>query len=152
LPSRVRLERRFDAARGHVDRTNLDAVRARGAQELRRRVEAHRLAVQERAEERRGLVALEPRGYVDEQSKARRVRLRETVFAEASDLLEDLLRELGRIAALEHAVDQTLLEAAEIAAPPPRGHRAAQLVGLARRESGRDDRELHDLLLEDRHA
>ena len=34
----------------------------------------------------------------------------------------------------------------------PRGHRAPQLVGFARRESRRDDRELHHLLLEDRHA
>ena len=34
----------------------------------------------------------------------------------------------------------------------PRRHRAAQLIGLAGRETGGDDRELHDLLLEDRHA
>ena len=56
------------------------------------------------------------------------------------------------VPALAHAADQALLERAEPALALPGGHRAPQLVGLARREARGDDRELHDLLLEDGHA
>ena len=80
------------------------------------------------------------------------MRFGEAVFAEAQDLLVDLPRERLGVAARAHAVDQPLLELLEAALAPPRGHRAAQLVGLARREARGDDRELHHLLLEDRHA
>src|SRR5690606_12293969 len=87
-----------------------------------------------------------------EQREARGMRLREAVLAESLDLLEDPLRELPPVAALQHAVDQALPERLEIARPPPRRHRPPQPVGLAGREPGGDDRELHHLLLEDRHA
>src|SRR5690606_9801567 len=148
----VRLERRLGAARGDIDGTHLDALRTRGAQQLRRRIEAHRLAVQQPTEERRGLVAFQPRGHVDEKREARRMRFREAVLAEALDLLEQPLRELGRVAALEHAVDQPLLEVLEAAATPPCRHRSAQLIRLSGREARGDDRDLHDLLLEDQYA
>src|SRR5207248_4954010 len=81
-----------------------------------------------------------------------RVRLGKPVFAEAQDLLVDLPRERFRKSACAHAVDQPLLELLESALPPPCGHRAAQLIGFSRRKSRGDDRELHNLLLEDRHA
>jgi hypothetical protein len=80
------------------------------------------------------------------------VRLGKAVLAEAQDLLVDLPREILAEAARGHAVDQALLELLQSAAAPPRGHRAPQVVGLARREARGDDRELHHLLLEDRHA
>ena len=54
------LERAVPLADRHVDRPHLDAVPARIADELRRRVEAHRLGVEQRAQEGRRLVALEP--------------------------------------------------------------------------------------------
>jgi hypothetical protein len=44
------------------------------------------------------------------------------------------------------------VEGAEAALALPGRHRAAQLVGLAGREVGRQDGQLHHLLLEDRHA
>src|SRR6266567_9496258 len=80
------------------------------------------------------------------------MRLGKTVFAEAQDLLIDLSRERFVVAALAHADDQTLLEMLEPALAFPRRHRAPQLVGLARREAGGDNGELHHLLLENRHA
>ena len=83
----------------HVDRPHLDAVPPRVLHELRRRVEAHRLAVEQRGAERRRLVPLEPRRGVDQQREARRVRLGKAVFAEALDLLEDPLGEFLRVAA-----------------------------------------------------
>ena len=128
------------------------AVTLRVLHDLRRRVEAHRLAVDQRRGERRRLVLLEPRRDVDQQREARGVRFGKAVFAEAEDLLEDPARELLGVAALAHAADQPLLEGAEPALALPRRHRPPQLVGLARREARGDDRELHDLLLEDRHA
>jgi hypothetical protein len=80
------------------------------------------------------------------------MRFRKAVFAEAQDLLVDLPRERFGVAARRHSVDQPLLELLEAALAPPRRHRAAQRIGLARREPGRDDRELHHLLLENRNA
>ena len=56
------------------------------------------------------------------------------------------------IAFLDHAADQTRMERAEAALALPGCHRAAQRVGLAGREVGGQDRQLHHLLLEDRHA
>ena len=110
-----------------VDGEHRDAVRARVAHELRRRVEAHRLAVEERAAERGGLVPLEPGRDVDEQGEARGVGLRKSVIAEAEDLLEHLAREALVIAARPHALDQALLERAE----PPFRFQAA----IARRSA-----------------
>jgi hypothetical protein len=135
-----------------IHRVHLDALTAYVLHELRRSVKAHRLAVDQCRGERGRLVALEPRRDVDQQREACRVRLREAVFAETEDLPEDLPRELLRVATLAHAADQPLLEMTEAALALPRGHRAAQLVGLARREARRNHRELHHLLLEDRHA
>ena len=146
------LQRAVPVADRHVRGPHFDAVPARVLHELRRRVEAHRQRVEQRAGERRGLVALQPRGDVDEERERRRMRFRKAVFAEAQDLLVDLPREALGVAARRHAVDQALLEVLEAALAPPRRHRAAQVIGLARREAGGDDRELHHLLLEDRHA
>ena len=151
-PRLRRLQRAVPVAHRHVDGPHVDAVPARVLHELRRRVEAHRQRVEQRAGERRGLVALEPRGDVDDERERGRMRLRKAVFAEAQDLLVDLPRERLGVAARRHAVDQALLEVLEAALAPPRRHRAAQVIGLARREARRDDRELHHLLLEDRHA
>ena len=75
---------------------HLDAVLARVAHQLRRRVEAHRLGVEQAAEEGVGVVALDPAADVGEQREAGGMALREAVFAEALDLLEDALGVLGR--------------------------------------------------------
>src|SRR5271163_3696095 len=64
------------------------------------------------------------------------------VFAEAQDLLVDLPRELFVVAVLAHAVDQPPLEGLQAALALPRCHRAAQLVGFARREVSRHHRQL----------
>src|SRR5215472_13842047 len=80
------------------------------------------------------------------------MRLRKTVLAKAEDLLIDLARELLVVAVPAHALDQSLLKGLQSALALPRRHRAAQLIGFAGREVRRDDRELHHLLLEDRHS
>ena len=122
------------------------------AHELRRRVKPHRLAAEQGRREGRRMMALEPCRHVDEQREARRVRLRKAVFAEAADLAEHLLGELLRQPAGEHAVDEPSVKLVDHARPPPGPHRAAQLIGLARREARRHHRQPHRLLLEERHA
>ena len=123
---RLAFERALPVADAHVDRPHLDAVLARIAHQLRRRVEAHRLGVEQAAEEGVGVVALDPAADVGEQREAGGVALGKAVFAEALDLLEDALGVLARVALLDHPADQPLVERREAAAPLPRGHRAAQ--------------------------
>ena len=59
------------------------------ADEARRRVEAHRLGVQQRAEELGRVVVAQPRGLVGEQRERGRVRLREAEAREADELVVD---------------------------------------------------------------
>ena len=120
--------------------------------QLRGRVEAHRLAVQQRGEEGRGREALEPGRGIHQQREAGGVGFGKAVAAEALDLLAQALGEVGVVAVVRQPVEQLLAVALELALAPPGTHRAAQLVGLAAGKVGRDHRELHHLLLEDRHA
>src|SRR6185436_16338161 len=69
---RAVLEGAIPVARLYVRRPYLDAVAARVLHQLRRRVEAHRLAVEQPRAERRRVVALEPGRNVDQQREARR--------------------------------------------------------------------------------
>src|SRR5262249_47168834 len=88
------LERCVPVARVDVDAAQLDALLAGVAHDLRRRVEAHGLAVEERRRKDRGIMALEPSRDIDQEREARGVRFRETVLAEALDLLEAALGKL----------------------------------------------------------
>ena len=146
------LQGRLPVARAGIHRPDLDAVLPGIPHQLRRGVEAHWLAVEQRTAEGRRLVALEPGGNVDQQGEAGGVRLREAVFPETQDLLEHLAGEALVVAALAHALHQALLERPQRPLAPPRGHRPSQPVRLAGREPRRDDRELHHLLLEDGYA
>src|SRR5688572_27310267 len=96
--------------RAHAYGAHLHSMLARVAHELRRRVEPHRLTVEQGARERCRLMTLEPRGVVYEQCKARRMRLGKTVFAEAEHLPVDALGEFPLVFALEHAVDELVPE------------------------------------------
>ena len=75
-------------------------------------------------------MAFEPGRDIDEMGEARGVALGEAIFAEAFDLVEAALGEVGRVAARRHAADHLLLEAIDGAAAAERGHGAAQLVRL----------------------
>src|SRR5688500_17934523 len=137
-----RLERAVPVARIDVDRSHLDTVTTRILHKLRRRIEPHRLAVDERSREGCGLVALEPGRDVHEQRETCGVRFRKSVLAEPEDLPEDLSRELLRVTALPHPVDETFLERTQPALALPGRHRPAQVVRLAGRETRCDDGEL----------
>src|SRR3546814_7605504 len=90
----------------HVGRAGLEAGLAGVADKLGRRVEAHRLAVQQRGGEDRGIVMLHPGRHVDQQGEARRMALRKPIGAEALDLLEATRGEVGIVAARDHAADE----------------------------------------------
>ena len=124
----------------------------RVAHDLRRGVEPHRLAVQQRGRERARVVALDPGRGVDELREAGGVAFRKTVAAEPLDLAEHPGCELLLIATPHHALHQLV---AIFRHPPGHlegGHGAAQLVRFVGREAGGDDGQAHRLLLEQRHA
>ena len=74
---------------------HLDAVLPRIAHDLRRGIEAHRLAVEQRRSEDRGVVALQPGRDIDEQREGGGVAFGKAIFAEALDLLEAALGEVA---------------------------------------------------------
>src|SRR5439155_3822545 len=78
---------------------HLDAMLARIANELSGLVEAHRLAVEDGGAEDVRIMALDPRRGVDQEREACGVALGKAVFAEAFDLAEAALGEVGRIPA-----------------------------------------------------
>src|SRR6266436_4372138 len=69
-----------------IHRPHVDAVAACVLHQLRRRVKAHRLAVQERSEKRRRFMALEPCGNVGKQREAHRMRFGKTVDRKSTRL------------------------------------------------------------------
>ena len=122
-----------------------------GHQRLRR-VEAHRLGVQQRRAERRRVVELEPRAVVDERREADRVALREAEVGERQHLVEDLSAPRSPVMSLAAMPSKNRSRSRSIFSVGALGaHRAAQLVGVGRGEPGDVDRDLHELLLEQRH-
>src|SRR3970040_996817 len=80
------------------------------------------------------------------------MRLRESVLSESLDLAHDSLCEFAFVTASQHTSHQTFLENFQVAIATPSGHCASQLISLAGRESRGNDRQLHDLLLKNRHT
>src|SRR6185312_7455268 len=113
-------------------RAGLDAVALRVLDDRRGAVEAHGLAVEQRAGELRRVVDLDPGRGVDEEGEARGVRLGEAVLAEAVDLLVELLAEAARDAAAGEAVEELVAVALQAARLAPARHVPAELVGLPR--------------------
>ena len=98
------------------------------------------------------MMALEPCRHVDKQGEARRVRLRESVFAKAADLGKHLLGKLRREPARRHPLDEPAVKLVDHPRPPPSPHRPAELIGFPWRESGCHHRQPHRLLLEEGNA
>jgi hypothetical protein len=113
-----------------VDLARLHPMVDRAAHDLRRRVEAHGLGVEQRRSEGSRVMAFEPGRDIDEMGEARGVALGEAIFAEALDLVEAALGELGRIATRRHAAHHLLMQPVDGAAPAEGGHGAAELVRL----------------------
>src|SRR3546814_18213710 len=103
-----RLEGAVPVAGIHVGRADLDAVLACVADKLGRRVETHRLAVQQRGGEDRGIVMLHPGRHLDHKAESRRHALRKPKDAEAIDLREPTRGEVGRVAARDSPAPQVV--------------------------------------------
>src|SRR3546814_15035141 len=85
--------------------------------------------------------AFEPAGRIGDESEARRMAFGKAIAAEAFELPEGLLGEFGRIAALDHAGDQLLLELRDPAGVLESRHSAAELIGFRRSEERRVGKE-----------
>ena len=88
-PHRAVLVRASGSAQVDVGRQHLHPAPLAVADETGRRVEAHRLRVQQRAEELGRVVVAQPRRLVGEQRERGRVRLREAEPGEAGELVVD---------------------------------------------------------------
>jgi hypothetical protein len=76
---------------------------------------------------------------------------RKPVAAETLQLPESAFGKFTRVAIIQHAGDQLVLECVDAAGRLERRHRAAELVGFGRREAGSHHGDLHGLFLK-RHA
>jgi hypothetical protein len=104
---------------------------ARVLQQLVGAVETQRLAVDQAGGERGRMVAFQPAAVIGQQGEAGGVAFRETVIAEALDLLEQVLAVFAAEAVLQHAGQQLLAMRFQPATALPGRHRTAQGIGLA---------------------
>src|ERR1700730_4021130 len=145
-----RLQRAIPARGVDADRPNIDAMVARIAHDLGRRVEAYWLRVQERRAADVGVMAFEPRRGVGDQRKRGRVTFRKSVTAKTLQLLEGLFGKLRLIAIGDHAGNQLVAEFRDTARMFEGRHAPSELVGLAWREARAFDGDAHRLLLKQR--
>ncbi len=146
------VRRRLGGALVHVRPERHNTVAPPVGGEALGRPEPHRLGVEEGGEEGPGVVVLEPRRGVDEVGERDRVRLREAKVGESGELPVDRVGNLAGDTPRRHPLVE--------ASPQPRharrralgAHRLAELVRLDSAEPGDVDRDLHQLLLEKRHA
>src|SRR5690349_8097010 len=75
---------------------------------------------------------------------------RKSVFSEAVDLLIEPFAEVARDASRLEAIHQAVLVLLQRSVLAPGGHVATQAIGLSAAVTRADDRDLHDLLLEER--
>ena len=150
--TRIFLQRAVPPAGVHAHGTHLHLMRARVADQLGGSVEAHGLGVEQSRAENLRMIIFHPGRGVGDLGEAGGVALGKAIAAEALDLLEGPLGEVLSVALGHHPADHILTEMAH----PPGGlegrHGAAQRVCLGRRETRADDRDLHRLLLKERHA
>ena len=120
--------------------------------ELGRRIKAHGLGIEQSRQESCGCMALDPATGIDQKCKAGRMAFGEAVLAKAFDLLEDLLCELGAIAALGHSFDDALMKWTQTSFATPCSHGAPQAIGFTSGKTSSNHGDLHDLFLKDGHA
>ena len=143
------LDQALRPAQVDVGRPHLHPAPLAVSDEAGRRVEAHRLRVQERAQELGRIVVAEPGRLVGKQRERGRVRLREPEAGEADELVVDAVGELLVDALAERALDEPRPERLDRLGAPLAAHRAPQPLRLADGEPGQRHRHLEHLVLED---
>ncbi|CFE45510.1 Uncharacterised protein [Mycobacterium tuberculosis] len=123
-----------------------------GHQRLRR-IETHRLGAQQRRTERRRVVQLEPRRVEHQRRETQCVALGEAEIGKRLQLFVDPVDHLvGGAVQRAHAVVEPAAQPAHAFGGAFGPHGAAQLVGLGGGKAGAVDRQLHQLLLKQRHS
>ncbi len=149
----ARLDRALRLRGVDVDTAQRDAASQRLVGEAVGRVEAHRLLVEQGAEELGAVVHAQPRRLVGEQAEGGAVRLGEAEAGEARDHLPHALGDrLVRAGVRGGAFDEAPVVALDCDARALAAHRAPQPVRLARAEPGEGLRDLEHLVLEDDRA
>ena len=137
----------------HVGRDQLDPLALRLVRQRVGRVEAHRLLVEQRAQELRPVVHAQPGRLVGEQPEGGPVRLGEAEAREADD---HRVHALGRLRVgpvrARGALDEALVVGLDRRRRALAAHRPAQPLRLARREARERHRDLDHLVLEDDRA
>src|SRR3546814_8795235 len=122
------------------DRAHLDAMIAGIAHDLRRRVETHRLGVEQSGTEYVGMMMLHPARGIGDLRKARCMALRKAIAPEALDLLEGALGKILGITPFDHAADELVVEMRYPARQFEGRHRPPQLIGFGRGDARDEDR------------
>ena len=138
-----------DPAAVGVDRGDPDAAPLRLVDERVRRVEAHRLLVQQRAEELGAVVDPQPGRLVGEQAEGGRVGLREAEAGEALDLVPDPFGDLLGDAVGGGAGEEAAVMLVDRLLGALAAHRPPQPLRLGGGKAGERHRHLDHLLLED---
>ena len=130
-----------------------DAMFARVAHDLRRRIKAHRLGIEQGAGEDIRIAAFDPGRSIDEQREGGRMAFGKAIGAEAFDLFESSVRR-NRADNGAPTMPSTIL-VRKVSIMPTRLKVAMarrSLSASAGRESCGDDGDLHRLFLEKRNA
>ena len=131
----------------HIDGVNLHAMVAGIPHDLRGRVKAHGLGIEQRGGKDGGFMMLDPGRHPDQPGKGNRMAFRKAVRPKAFNLFEAASGKRLLIAARDHARDQLVAKGIDRAQIAKGRHRPAQLIGLARRKVCRNNGELHRLFL-----
>lgn len=113
-----------------TNRPDFDTVIAGTADDLRDGIKAHRLPVDEGRTEGIGIVAFHVVGGIGDERERSCVRLWKAVRAKPFQLAERLFVKFGRVAVLDHAGDEFVLELADTASELEGGRRFSELIGL----------------------
>ena len=118
----------------------------------RRVVEAHRLVVEQRRVELRGMVELQIGAGIGEQGEAGRVAFGKTIQGEGRDRAHDLLGGGAGNSLARHPRPELRLHFTHACLAALEPERAPQLLRLRAGESCRDHRHAKQLFLKERHA
>ena len=131
--------------------STVEAAALRIPHQRRRRVEAHRLGVEQRGQILGRVVVAQPGRLVAEQREGGGVRLGEAEAREAGQLVVDHVGRLGIDSLRGRAGDEALAVGLERLGAALAAHRPAQSLRLAHAEAGQRHRHLQHLVLEDDH-
>ena len=106
-------QRAIPIRRIHIHVVNFDTVFARIAHDLRRRVEAHRLRIQERAGEHIGIAAFDPSRDINKDREGSGMAFGKAVSAETLDLRKTAFSIFLRIVLGDHSLNHFLFVMAD---------------------------------------